>query len=123
MMRHRFWWVMVIAACGGVDGTSAGGAGGAGACPNDLPASCPAEVPSYAAEIAPLIHDRCAPCHSPGGQAATKPLTSYVEVYGRRSAVLDQLHACNMPPPAAAQPTATERKAILGWLVCGAPSN
>jgi hypothetical protein len=114
-LQTAFLGVMLLSGCGEPDGTST--------CPNDLPASCPVGVPSYAADIAPVIHDRCAPCHSPGGSAGDRPLTSYAEVYARRGPVLNQTHACRMPPSGATAPTPDERAALLGWLVCGAPNN
>jgi uncharacterized membrane protein len=92
-------------------------------CPNDLPPSCPSAAPSYQAAVSPIINLRCVTCHSPGGQEASRPLQTYSQVYSERSAVLNQVYACNMPPGSAAQPTAQEREALLGWLVCGAPQN
>ena len=35
----------------------------AGKCPNDLPLSCPVPAPSYADDVAPILHERCVPCH------------------------------------------------------------
>jgi hypothetical protein len=102
---------------------SCGGPRTDASCPNDLPASCPATVPSYQATVSPIINLRCGSCHSPGGQEASRPLQTYSEVYSERSAVLNQVYACNMPPTTAARPTTQEREALLGWLVCGAPQN
>jgi len=113
---RRLFMVLALAAaapaCGGMD-----------ACPNDLPASCPADAPSYTNDVAPIISERCLVCHGPGGQASNKPLDSYDNVYARRSAVLNQLYACNMPPAGNPAPTEDERLTILNWLVCGAPNN
>ena len=100
-----------------------GGPRTSGDCPNDLPKSCPSPAPSYQANVAPIINLRCVTCHSPGGQEASRPLQTYSQVYSERSAVLNQVYACNMPPGSAAQPTEQEREALLGWLVCGAPQN
>jgi hypothetical protein len=94
-----------------------------GDCPNDLPPSCPSSAPSYQATVAPIINLRCVSCHSPGGQEASRPLLTYSQVYSERSAVLNQVYACNMPPVTAAWPTEQEREALLTWLVCGAPQN
>jgi hypothetical protein len=33
------------------------------------------------------------------------------------------VHACLMPPATSPQPPETDRVALLGWLVCGAPDN
>jgi len=94
-----------------------------GDCPNDLPKSCPSAAPSYQTTVAPIINLRCITCHSPGGQEASRPLQTYSQVYSERSAVLNQVYACNMPPASAAKPTEEERQALLTWLVCGAPQN
>jgi len=106
-------------------GTAAGteGGGGAGGCPNDLPESCPSPEPSFAADVAPVLQERCAPCHSPGGLAAERPLTSYASVHALRSPVLNQVYGCNMPPSTAEPLAAGERDVLLAWLVCGAKDN
>src|SRR5579883_2718899 len=67
-------------------------------CPNDLPGSCPASMPSYQADIAPLLASRCIPCHNPNGIESSKPLNSYSAVYGLRGTVLTQVYGCQMPP-------------------------
>src|SRR5262245_58419460 len=36
-----------------------------GDCPNDLPSTCPTPVPSYAADIAPILAAKCEGCHAP----------------------------------------------------------
>lgn len=92
-------------------------------CPNDLPPSCPSPTPSYQSTVAPIINLRCVTCHSPGGQEASRPFLTYSQVYSERSAMLNQVYACNMPPSSAAKPTEEERQALLAWLVCGAPQN
>ena len=112
----------MLAALVGV-GLGCGGPRTNGSCPNDLPASCPATVPSYQATVSGIINLRCVSCHSPGGQEASRPLQTYSQVYSERSAMLNQLYACNMPPGTAAKPTEQEREALLTWLVCGAPQN
>jgi uncharacterized membrane protein len=94
-----------------------------GSCPNDLPSSCPSAAPSYQATVAPVINLRCVSCHSPSGQEASRPLQTYSQVYSERSAVLNQVYGCNMPPGSAAKPTEQERLELLTWLVCGAPQN
>jgi hypothetical protein len=37
--------------------------------------------------------------------------------------VLTEVYACQMPPVDADPLSATERQALLAWLVCGAPNN
>lgn len=98
--------------------------GNGGACPQDLPATCPTVVPSYQTTIAPVISLRCLACHGDGGIEVTKrDLSNYAAVFKERSAVLNQVYACSMPPAASPALTADERKALLDWLVCHAPNN
>lgn len=93
-------------------------------CPQDLPASCPSQVPSYATDIVPLVEQRCFPCHTGTGAAGPNyNFSTYPGVFARRSSILNQVYACNMPPPDAGQPTTAERNALLAWLVCHAPQN
>jgi uncharacterized membrane protein len=92
-------------------------------CPNDLPASCPSPAPHFAADVQPVLQARCVRCHTSGGQAGEKPLTTWAEIFGRRSSVLNRVYACVMPPAAEPQLTEAERRTLLGWLVCGAPDD
>jgi hypothetical protein len=66
-------------------------------CPNDLPPAAPG-APELSGDGRPIINLRCVTCHSPGGQEASRPLQTYSQVYSERSAVLNQVYACNMPP-------------------------
>lgn len=109
-----------MAAC--TSTSSSSGSSGA-ACPDDLPAACPSVPPSYAADVAPVIEQSCTPCHAPGGQQANRLLVTYSGAFANRSAMLNQIHACRMPPLGAPPLTADGRKAVQEWLVCGAPNN
>ncbi len=115
--------VLCLSCGGGAGGGPDLGRADGGGCPNDLPAACPAQVPSYAADIAPLLQRRCLVCHAPGGPAASRPLTSYAAVYTLRTTVLSQVYGCVMPPPGATPLTGAERASLLAWLVCKAPDN
>jgi hypothetical protein len=92
-------------------------------CPQDLPAACPANPPSYQTDVAPMLAARCATCHSPGGAGSPFDFTTYDSVFANRSAILNQVYACNMPPKGAAGLDPAQRQTLLGWLVCGAPNN
>lgn len=92
-------------------------------CPNDVPATCPSPVPSYANEVAPIIHERCGGCHTAGGIEASRSFDTYEQVQPQRLGMLGQLHSCLMPPYGYPQPTAAERQAVLGWIKCDAPNN
>jgi uncharacterized membrane protein len=92
-------------------------------CPADLPTACPADVPSFKATIAPIVASHCTLCHSADGSQSGQSFGTYDLVYASRSAVLDQIYACNMPPAGAPQLTLDERVTVLAWLVCGSPNN
>ena len=97
--------------------------GGGGTCPAEQPASCPADVPSYTNDVAPILETSCVTCHSPTGVDPGKPLDTYAHVFDRRGEVLTQVNACRMPPEGEMAPSDDERAIILTWLVCGAPDN
>lgn len=94
-----------------------------GQCPNDLPQSCPATVPSYQAEIMPLLKRACTECHSATGIVPNRPLDNYNSVYSQRQAVLTQVYACRMPPPGAPPLSTADRQLLLTWLICQSPNN
>ncbi|HEY1586939.1 MAG TPA: hypothetical protein VGH63_14695, partial [Polyangia bacterium] len=94
-------------------------------CPDDLPSSCPATVPSYATDVAPIVNGVCAAmCHAPGGIASNRPMGDYASLFALKDAVLNQVSVCNMPP-VDANPSLGEadRSTLLAWIVCGAPNN
>jgi hypothetical protein len=92
-------------------------------CPNDLPAACPSVVPSYKDDVAFILDVHCNRCHAVDGEAADRPLTDYVNVYRQRSAVLNQIYNCHMPPEPERPLTTEQRTKVLAWLVCKAPNN
>jgi hypothetical protein len=111
-----------MAACTSGD-VSSSSSGSAATCPDDLPAACPSVAPSYAKDVATVIEQACAPCHAPGGQQASRPLVTYAGAFANRSAMLNQVHACRMPPLGSPPLSADGRKLLQEWLVCGAPNN
>ena len=70
-----------------------------------------------------MIEQACTPCHAPGGEQANRKLVDYAGAFANRSPVLNQVHACRMPPANAPPLGADGRKVLLTWLVCGAPNN
>jgi hypothetical protein len=109
---------------GGKDsGSSDSGVDGAAQCPNDLPGSCPATMPSYMSDIAPLLQQKCVPCHSSKGIEASRPLDTYAGVYSLRETVLNQIYHCMMPPVGQPQLDPAQRLELMTWLVCQAPNN
>jgi mono/diheme cytochrome c family protein len=121
---------LVLAACGGSPRGSvqtfadASAADSGDVCPQVLPASCPAQVPSYRGEIASLVQQRCLGCHGPGGTAyPARDFTSYAKVYARRRNILGMVYGCTMPPAGATPLAPQERRDLLTWFVCNAPDN
>jgi hypothetical protein len=84
--------------------------------------TCPSPAPGYSEAIAPLIAERCMPCHAPGGVSGHL-LQTYPEVYGLRQEAFFQVSECLMPPAGATPLSADERTALLTWFVCKAPDN
>jgi hypothetical protein len=99
------------------------GAGGGGSCPSDLPSSaeCGAGVPSYGADVAPIIERRCNGCHFAGNTQSDDVFVDYADVYSQRQTVLTRIYRCVMPPVVPLSPE--ERATLLEWLVCGAPGD
>jgi hypothetical protein len=87
--------------------------------------ACPATVPSYMTDVAPIIQRRCVLCHSSTGVESIRPYETYAEVKKFQIDILTQLHACppRMPPVGAVQLSLDELNTILGWLYCDAPNN
>ena len=57
-------------------------------CPDDLPSSCPATVPSYATDVAPIVGGVCGKCHARGRhrrESAAHRLRQPVRSQGRRA--------------------------------------
>lgn len=117
----------VAVACGTGTESVDGGASqdAAPACASLLPSSCP-RAPSYANDVAPLVKRVCLPCHSPGGVAAERDLTTYKNLLRLESTALVQVNQCFMPPADAGATsawTSDERTLLLQWFVCGSPDN
>jgi uncharacterized membrane protein len=118
--------IAVIAASSIAGGCGSSSPPPAPSCPNDTPDSCPSPMPSYATDVAPILQNRCVPCHGPGGVEAVRPFDTYANITrtsDNPNRMLTQIHACLMPPADQPQLTADERKIILGWIVCNTPDN
>ncbi|MFO0659591.1 MAG: hypothetical protein U0165_07150 [Polyangiaceae bacterium] len=90
-------------------------------CPNDLPDSCPSTPPTWDTGVSDVVKSKCASCHTQGGEAAFKPFDTHDEILASRSAALNQVYACKMPPADGASLTEEERATLLQWFVCGSP--
>ncbi len=92
-----------------------------GACP--VATGCPTSAPpTYTADIAPILDRVCLTCHAPGGPGGVD-FSTYAKVFANRSAILDQVNACIMPPSNGPALSAGDRIALTGWLECGAPND
>jgi hypothetical protein len=114
---------VVVALSSACSSSSSGGSGGGASCPQDLPSSCPSPAPSYKDTVSAIFASRCTHCHGPGGVQSNRDFTTYANVHAQRSAILDQVYACSMPPAGETPPTTQERDQLLAWLVCGAPDD
>lgn len=120
--RQRRCWraglaLLLLLGCSGEPST------GSGQCPNDLPPSCPATVPSYQNDVMQIVQRACASCHSATGVESNRPLDTYSALYSQRQGVLTQIYSCRMPPAGSPPLTASERQQLLAWLVCQSPNN
>ena len=95
--------LFALAACGGPPP----------GCPHDLPTSCPATVPSYQSQVAPLIQGNCGGCHG--------NFRTYPDVFTSRQAMENAVVSCGMPRGRTM--STADRQTLLAWFVCGAPQN
>jgi tetratricopeptide (TPR) repeat protein len=73
-----------------------GGCGGSPQ-PNRTTSSTSAPTPTFTKDIAPIVFERCAPCHRPG-QGTPFTLLSYADVKVRADSVARAVTARRMPP-------------------------
>ena len=110
--------LIVAAALGCSSSPSPPTADAASACPLG-PSACPASMPTYEVDVAPILQSKCVPCHSTvtGG----KDESTYDLAAGQESSILFQVNDCLMPPSGSPQLSVDDRNALLGWIECGAP--
>ncbi len=104
----------LLASCGG------GGGGGSDGGSTVTTQGTPGPEISWHSAAKPLIDRYCSNCHVDGGLAPF-PLTTYEQVYNKRSALAFSLEAETMPPVGFAQPEAEEVDVLLQWVEAGAP--
>ncbi len=94
------------------------------ACPGPTVANCPANVPSFSRQVTQIVETRCAVCHSVNNDAGLWTLSDWQSLSDWQYSILQDIRGCTQPPPASGVLLAlAERKAIEGWLACGAPDN
>jgi hypothetical protein len=87
-----------------------------------LSTECPAQLPSYASEIAPLIATHCGQCHTREDPNGPWPLDDPTDVADWASAIKVDVSDCLMPPPETDVPMPdADRQTLFTWLQCGAP--
>ena len=95
----------------------------AAACPV-LSSECPAELPSFANEVAPLFAAHCGQCHSPADPFGPWPLDNASDISDWSLSIKADLEDCLMPPPDSDTPLSdADRQTLHTWLACGAPAN
>lgn len=93
------------------------------ACPI-LSSECPAELPSYANEVAPLFAAHCNQCHNGADPAGPWPLNNPIDIGDWARSIQADLEDCLMPPPDSDPPLSdADRQKMHDWLSCGAPNN
>jgi tetratricopeptide (TPR) repeat protein len=91
-------------------------------------AALPAQAPTWAADVAAIVHRSCTPCHRPG-QPAPFSLRSYEDVFKKRAFVLEVVKDGYMPPwqPSHGEFVGDRRMAaadiatLEAWVDAGAP--
>ena len=118
--------ILVLLACGAAAACSQHGKlDPPEACPA-LSEACPANVPSYGNQVAPILERSCGgdSCHSADSSQGAWPLDDYGDVAAWRSVLFNVLDDCSMPPPDdSATLSADERALLAAWLACGTPNN
>src|ERR1700683_4471379 len=89
-----------------------------------------AAAPTFAHDIAPIVFQKCAPCHHPG-EAAPFSLLTYEDVKKRASQIVAVTHSGYMPPwlpergygdfAEERRLTPGEIATIAAWVTAGAP--
>ncbi len=92
--------------------------------------ACSDPGPTYHADAAPVIQQRCVACHA-DGEIAPFPLTTFEEVDAVKELVADSVRTGRMPPWQASDEcneysnstdlTPVEKETLLAWLDAGAP--
>ena len=85
--------------------------------------ACSATPLSYAADVAPIIVQRCSLCHNADAPGAPWDVTSYVGLSSNAAQVALQLRGCTMPPSEAPAITSAEQLKVLTWIACSTPDN
>ena len=115
----RWGWAAAFLACSSDEPVAPTTA----ACPI-LSYECPAELPSYANEVAPIFAAHCNQCHNGEDPRGPWPLNDPIDIGDWALSIKADLEDCLMPPPDSDAPlSAADRQTLHVWLSCGAPNN
>jgi hypothetical protein len=93
-------------------------------CPPPASDMCNGAVPSYAADVVPILDKRCNNCHAENSDGGPWPLGGYDDVSAWRDTIMNDLLRCTMPPADAGAPMPNaERAVLMAWIICGTPDN
>ncbi|MFL9845020.1 cytochrome c [Flavobacterium rhizosphaerae] len=86
------------------------------------------EIITYVADVKPIIDGNCISCHSAGGTASFRPLTTYAEVTGaiQNAGLLQRIQLANGEPglmPQTGRMPQTTINVVLEWVNGGMPKN
>jgi len=92
-------------------------------CPT-LSTECPAELPSFANEVAPILAAQCGQCHTREDPTGPWPFDNREDVADWARQIEADLAECLMPPPETDAPlSGADRETLHVWLTCGTPAN
>jgi len=84
-------------------------------------ASCAGPLPTYIADVRPVLERRCLSCHANGGVAAEDHDFAHVETLrAQRQSLADEVAERAMPPKGQPRLTDDEAQLLLRWAACGA---
>jgi cytochrome c5 len=94
------------------------------ACPAPRSTVCPADAPSFATTVVPILDAACNGCHDAALPDAPWPLHDYGDVQAWRDLITPDLLDCSMPPPDSGTTLSeVDRQQLLTWITCGSPNN
>ncbi len=86
--------------------------------------ACPPTAPSYRADVAPTLRQKCFACHAGSGdEVEDHDFSTFEKVHAQRTVIEGKVRARAMPPVGLPQLTDRERGQFLDWLACQAPNN
>jgi hypothetical protein len=92
-------------------------------CRREVPA-CVGALPSYEADVRPILERHCFKCHAGDGVAADEHDFSHVETLrAQRGALVGEIRACAMPPSGEPPLPEPEAAALLRWASCESSPN